>query len=527
MTRDDYELVLGRTVSATPRATAILTPTTARGRPLRTTLLAVLLAALLLVGVLPPAAADANREAPFDFDHGNAPVEVIVPTVIPAIYTSVSPPHAGDATIVLRHTAMVTNAWYDASRPYYPDAVGVYSDLGRRPAGEGATNRNPNIAVLYASHRVLTSLLPQHADEWREMLSAVGLDPDDDSRDVTTAVGIGNVAGAAIVEAREHDGMNQLGDEGGRASPAQPYADTTGYEPVNTAYELRDPSRWQPLVVSDGTGVFRVQQFVTPQMGLVDPYALRGDERYRTAAPIDSMLGRGGSKRAYRAQADEVLAVSAGLTDRQKMTAELFDDKIQGLGLSALFAAQARGLDLDAFIQVDFLTNMAAFDAAIALWRDKVSYDAVRPVSAIRYLYGDSPVTAWGGPGVGTVDDLPAGEWRSYLDSADHPEYPSGSAGLCAAHAEASRRFFGTDELDYTIPVAAGSSRIEPGVTPAADLTLHWDTWTQFERDCGQSRLWGGVHFQPSIDAARPVGHRVGADAYAFLQALQSGERPR
>jgi hypothetical protein len=43
---------------------------------------------------------------------------------------------------------------------------------------------------------------------------------------------------------------------------------------------------------------------------------------------------------------------------------------------------------------------------------------------------------------------------------------------------------------------AAGSSRIEPGITPAEDLTLHWDTWTDVERECGSSRLWGGVHFR-------------------------------
>ena len=31
------------------------------------------------------------------------------------------------------------------------------------------------------------------------------------------------------------------------------------------------------------------------------------------------------------------------------------------------------------------------------------------------------------------------------------------------------------------------------------------NTFTDFERDCGQSRVWGGVHFQPSIDAAQQM----------------------
>lgn len=63
--------------------------------------------------------------------------------------------------------------------PYHPTAVAVCSRLGRRPASERATNRNVNIAVFYASYRVLNSLYPAQAAEWREMLASVGLNPDD------------------------------------------------------------------------------------------------------------------------------------------------------------------------------------------------------------------------------------------------------------------------------------------------------------------------------------------------------------
>src|SRR5262245_20934491 len=87
------------------------------------------------------------RSSGFDFDNGNAGVEVIIPRVIPAILSSVSAT-ASDATLVLRTTTIITNAWFDAIAPYHPKAVGVYSRLGRRPANEGATNRNKNIAML-------------------------------------------------------------------------------------------------------------------------------------------------------------------------------------------------------------------------------------------------------------------------------------------------------------------------------------------------------------------------------------------
>jgi hypothetical protein len=454
------------------------------------------------------------RSASFDFDNGNAGVEVIIPRVIPAILSSVSAT-AGDATLVLRITTIITNAWFDAIAPYHPKAVGVYSRLGRRPANEGVTNRNKNIAMLYASFRALNSLLPQHAADWREMLTSVGLDPDDNQMNTSTPIGIGNQAGKAIVAVREHDGMNQLGDESGRKYNLQPYADYLGYEPVNTAYDLRNPSRWQPNIVTRGNGTFQVQQFVTPQLRKTLPYSYRNPNQFHAPVPTDSNHH---NREAYRRQADEVLAASAALTDEQKMMSELFDNKLRSLGFSILFASQANGLTLDEFVQLDFLTNLAAFDTAIAIWNEKFRYDAVRPFSAIRYLYKNRPVTAWGGPGKGTVNDIPASEWRSYLNTADHPEYPSGSASFCAAHAQASRRFLGSDNLGWSIPIPKGSSIVEPGVTPVTDIVLNFDTWTKFEQDCGMSRLWGGVHFRASIPAGHAIGRVIGDLAYEFVQ---------
>ena len=84
-------------------------------------------------------------------------------------------------------------------------------------------------------------------------------------------------------------------------------------------------------------------------------------------------------------------AASAELTDHQKMAAELFDDKIEGLGFSPLFAAQSQGLDLEEFVQLDFLTNMAAFDTAIAVWDARYEYAAVRPVTRSSSSTGTSP----------------------------------------------------------------------------------------------------------------------------------------
>ena len=204
------------------------------------------------------------------------------------------------------------------------------------------------------------------------------------------------------------------------------------------------------------------------------------------------------------------------MTDRQKMVAELFDDKISSLGFSALFVTVSQNMSLEQFVHYDFLTNLAAFDTGIAIWKEKRRYDAVRPFSAIRHVYGNANVTAWGGPGQGTVS-LPASQWRSYLPVADHPEYPSASAAFCSAHAESSRLYLGSDNLGYTIQVPQGSSRIEPGHTPQAPLTISWATWTEFETECGRSRFWAGVHFPAAVPAGQAIGTEIGTRAYLSL----------
>jgi hypothetical protein len=474
----------------------------------------------ILILVVVMALTEAGSSSAFDFDNGNAPIEVVIPSAVPAIFEM--SPGGNDASLVLRVTTLITNAWFDAIAPYHSTAVGVYSRLGRRPPSESDTNANKNTAILYASFHVLRSLFPHRTADWNAMLTSVGLDPADGSMDLTTPVGIGNAAGRGVVSARERDGMNQLGDEG-RTYNRRPYADYTGYKPVNTAYELKDASRWQPNFVTTNNGIFSIQQFVTPQWGLTRPYSYQTPNSFPAPPPVDSRP-TGSHRQAYQRQADEVLSVSANLTDYQKMVAELFDNKIFSLGFSALFISQSRNFTLDQFVHYDFLTNMAAFDAGIATWNQKAKWDAVRPFSAIRYLYGDRQVTAWGGPGEGTVTDIPASEWRSYLNTADHPEYPSGSACFCAAHAQASRRFLGSDQFGWSVPAAKGSSRIEPGITPAADIVLGpWSTWSDFEHECGLSRLWGGVHFMPSITEGAAQCKPIGDTAYEFLRKHLDG----
>ena len=51
-----------------------------------------------------------------------------------------------------------------------------------------------------------------------------------------------------------------------------------------------------------------------------------------------------------------------------------------------------------------------------------------------------------------------------------------------------------------------GSSKIESGQTPRQNMTLSFYTWSEFEKNCGYSRLYGGVNFPDSVANIRELG---------------------
>ncbi|MHA4820249.1 DUF6851 domain-containing protein, partial [Streptomyces aculeolatus] len=116
-----------------------------------------------------------------------------------------------DVTVFLWINRVVWLAAFDALAPYHETAVGVYSQIPRRPSSESATNRNLNIAAIHAQHGVWKHVLPQQVGQLRELMVALGLDPMDETENLSSPVGIGNVAAKNAFNALKNDGMNFLG----------------------------------------------------------------------------------------------------------------------------------------------------------------------------------------------------------------------------------------------------------------------------------------------------------------------------
>jgi hypothetical protein len=439
--------------------------------------------------------------------------------------------------MVARALAIVHTCMYDAWAAYDRSAVGTqFSGQLRRPPGQ-RTLPNRAEAISFAAYRAAADLFPwDRASVFDPLMAALGYDPSDTTTDLDSPAGVGNVACAAVLASRHHDGANQLGDEPGGA-PGVPYSDYSGYRPANDPMDLtttfdpatvHDPNRWQPLRYINAAGATVTQSFVAPFWSNVVPFAMPAGDALRSPTG-PARLGSA----AYRRQARELVDISTHLTDQQKVIAEYWADgpgTEQPPGHWDLFATyvsrrdhRGRGVHgLDADIKMFFALTNAIFDANIVAWDDKRAFDSVRPITAIRYLYRDRKIRAWGGPYQGTrlID---GSTWLPYQASTfptpPFPEYASGHSNFSAAGAEILRLATGSDRLGASVTIPAGSSRIEPGAVPAHDVTLSWPTFADAANQAGMSRRYGGIHFEQGDLDARATGRRC-ADA-AWRLALR------
>jgi vanadium-dependent haloperoxidase-like protein/uncharacterized protein DUF6851 len=429
--------------------------------------------------------------------------------------------------MVARALAIVHTCGYDAWAAYDDTAAGTR--LGgtlRRPGGE-RTPANRAEASSYGFYRAAVDLYPARAEQFTELLRKQGYDPSAGSQPARTAL----AACDAVLSFRHHDGSNQLGD----LAPGA-YSDYTGFRPANLPMvvadpidpsTVRDPNRWQPLVFINALGRRVTQAYLAPQWGHVTPFAMRSGDELRSPngpATVD--------KKVYERQARAVLDLSANLTDRHKAISEYWSDGPSSetppghWNLFARYISQRDGHSLDDDMRMFFVLNNALLDASICAWDNKVAYDSVRPITAIRYLYNGKQVRAWAGPGLGTRT-INGGTWKPYQPSTfptpPFGEFASGHSTFSAAAAQVLKRFTGSDRFGLSATVRAGSSRIEPGITPATDITLAWPTFSAAADEAGLSRRYGGIHLEEGDEDARKAGQRIGQSVWTKAGQLFRG----
>jgi len=126
--------------------------------------------------------------------------------------------------------------------------------------------------------------------------------------------------------------------------------------------------------------------------------------------------------------------------------------------------------------------GIAMWDASIVCWRSKYKYNQLRPVTYIQKV----------------ID--PA--WLPLITTPAHPEYPAAHAFITSSVMEALTSVFGNryDFTDHTYDFLSYPSRTYSSFDDAA-------------LECGQSRIYGGIHYQPSVDVGHEFGSAIGRAA--------------
>jgi hypothetical protein len=420
-------------------------------------------------------------------------------------------------TITSRYLGLIFTAVFDAWTRYDGKAIPIYlSGVNRRPSGEQNFN-NKEIAISYAAYRVMKEYYHSDSTLFRAFMLEKGFDPDNQTLDSNTPVGIGNLAARAVIEARRNDGANQYGEAKG--ANGEPYSDYTGYEPVNSPDNNVDGNRWQPKYFSDGKGGNYAPPCLTPYWQLVDPIAIQSADQFRPGPP--PMLGSD----QLAKEVTEVVEFQANLTDKQKALVEFMRDgpqSVQQAGHWLAFAQDVSVRDqhtLDEDVKMYFLNQATAMDAFIASWDTKMYYDFARPYALVHEYYEDRTITAWGGPGKGMID-MPGQQWKPYSPETflcpPFPSYVSGHSCVSGACAEALRLFTGSDRFGAEATLIAGALT-EPNHL-GDTVILQFPTFTETAEMAGISRVLGGYHIQSENTAGLELGRNVAREVYKKYQ---------
>ena len=133
------------------------------------------------------------------------------------------------------------------------------------------------------------------------------------------------------------------------------------------------------------------------------------------------------------------------------------------------------------------VTGVCLNDACISCWQTKYNYNLVRPITYIRNVMGYTT-------------------WNSTLTTPAHPEYSSAHAVLSSATADAFTAIFGDigSFTDHTYDYMGFAPRT-------------FSSFKAIGEDAGNSRLYAGIHYQPSIDTGLMQGRKVTTNILKIL----------
>jgi hypothetical protein len=160
------------------------------------------------------------------------------------------------------------------------------------------------------------------------------------------------------------------------------------------------------------------------------------------------------------------------------------------------------------------LVNLAAADAAIAVWDSKRHFNFWRPITAIRE--GENDLNRWTDGDTGWTPFIESIHFPAGSQTPPYQDYVSGANGLTGAVTRILQLYFRTDRFRFYI---------NRGAAPSVTNCSNPRTYTRFSeaaQEVVDARVWLGIHFRFADEVARTVGQRVASWAFRnYLRPLR------
>ncbi len=200
----------------------------------------------------------------------------------------------------------------------------------------------------------------------------------------------------------------------------------------------------------------------------------------------------------FHAAAKEVYDVSKTLTDDQKAQA-LFWRDVPGGGhahwlsifLQVLYLEGNKAM-LDKAALVFAKMGISQSDARISCWKAKYAYNLLRPVTYIN-----------------TVIDK---NWKSFITTPNHPEYPSAHSSFSAPGAIVMTTEFG-DNYAFT----------DNSYNFLSLPARNYRSFSHAATEAGESRVFGGIHYRFTLAAGSNLGNAVAKYMYDNIRFKKGG----
>jgi hypothetical protein len=338
---------------------------------------------------------------------------------------------------------------------------------------------------------------------------------------------MGHWLGLKVKEYFDNDGWNSRGDMTNDWASDEPvectascrnYQDTWGYAPrpdprttepydEDSKYVCEgDCRRWQPLQEGDSLGSLKRQEFVAPHIGYHAKTYLRNasitldDPDYDLKADSDQVI--------------EEVKITSG-DDYRKDQIQLMDNKIKVRyvmqeAIKEQFATSGE-MSFQEFVLYLIGVSTAEIDGVVQTWLEKVHHDLVRPTTVIKYWNDDELFTFGGDMSVDGPVNIKARDFEATIRVMPHGEFPSGSSCLCKLYQEFTDVYL---EDNYGRSITNFPNTFNDKVY--ADMN-------ELRQICGDSRVWGGLHYAPAVPAGEAICEGLGTLGAEWATTLRNG----